>query len=184
LWTRRETRWRSDPGLVEHGRVGDDVRRVTVEDWRDYRELRLEGLKESPFAFGEVYDDALVKPDGFWAARIAASAAGDVAATFVAVRDGRFVGQATCLVEHDGGAHVVGVYVTPAVRGDGVADAVMAAAVGWAREVGAGRVRLFVTGHNPRAAAFYRRLGFVATGVTLPYPPEPGVLEHELVLAG
>jgi RimJ/RimL family protein N-acetyltransferase len=161
----------------------DVVRRVDVEDWRPYRELRLEALKESPFAFVERYEDALGRPDEFWRERMARSAAEDGVTTFVVVRDGRFVAQATCLIERDAVAHVVGVYVTPPARGGRVAESLMAAVLRWARERrGARRVRLFVTGANPRAAAFYRRIGFVATGLTVPYPPDPDVLEHELEL--
>ncbi|WP_425315266.1 GNAT family N-acetyltransferase [Streptomyces europaeiscabiei] len=36
----------------------------------------------------------------------------------------------------------------------------------WARGVGVERVRLFVNEGNGRAAAFYRRVGFVGSGVT------------------
>jgi GNAT superfamily N-acetyltransferase len=42
-----------------------------------------------------------------------------------------------------------------------------AAALEWARGVGVERVRLFVHEGNGRAAAFYRRVGFVSSGVTV-----------------
>jgi ribosomal protein S18 acetylase RimI-like enzyme len=51
----------------------------------------------------------------------------------------------------------------------------------WAREeAGAARVRLFVMETNDRAAAFYRRVGFVPTGATMAYPPNPALTEHEM----
>ena len=33
---------------------------------------------------------------------------------------------------------------------------------------------------NTRAAAFYRRIGFVPTGAEVAYPPNPVYTEHEL----
>jgi hypothetical protein len=33
---------------------------------------------------------------------------------------------------------------------------------------------------NARAGAFYRRIGFVPTGVEVAYPPNPAFSEHEL----
>jgi ribosomal protein S18 acetylase RimI-like enzyme len=46
------------------------------------------------------------------------------------------------------------------------------------------RIRLFVTQTNVRAAAFYRRIGFVPTGVTIAYPPDPSYVEAELEYRG
>lgn len=78
-------------------------------------------------------------------------------------------------------AHVVGVYVTPRLRGQGVAEAVMAAVLDWAgEELQAARIRLFVMESNTRAAAFHRRIGFVPTGAEVAYPPNPVYTEHEL----
>jgi ribosomal protein S18 acetylase RimI-like enzyme len=61
----------------------------------------------------------------------------------------------------------------------------MAAASGWAQEEArADRIRLFVMQTNDRALAFYRRLGFVATGATVAYPPDPAYSEHEMEYYG
>ncbi len=163
-----------------------EVRRVRPDDWRRYRTLRLEALKDSPLAFVEQYDESILQPDSFWKDRTDRSATGSLRCTFGAFRDATMVGKASCFVETEipeyVSAHVVGVYVTPARRGTGVAEAVMAAAIGWARDkAGAQRVRLFVTETNDRAAAFYRRIGFVATGGTMAYPPDPTLVEREFV---
>lgn len=169
----------------EDERVEYEVRRILPGDWPAYRELRLEALKDSPSAFVEQYDDAVARPDPYWRDRVGRAAGGDSSCTFVAAAGDRLVGKASCFVESDVtdhvSAHVVGVYVTPRFRGVGVAESLLTETVGWARaRARADRIRLFVMETNHRAAAFYRRLGFVATGTTMPYPPDPSCTEVEM----
>jgi ribosomal protein S18 acetylase RimI-like enzyme len=159
-----------------------EVRRVTADDWDQYRRLRLEALQDSPLAFVEQYDESAVQPDSFWQGRVGRSTDGAASAMFVADEAGTLVGKASCFMEPDGvSAHIVGVYVTPRLRGHGVAEAVVRAAMAWAgTDAGAARIRLFVTEVNDRALAFYRRLGFTPTGTTMAYPPDPRITEYEL----
>lgn len=166
-----------------------EVRRIRASEWRRYRELRLEALKDTPLAFVEQYQESLAQPDQFWQDRVERSATGAASSIFVAVRAGRFVAKAGCFVESDVteyvSAHVVGVYVTPRFRGREVAESLMAAVIRWAREEPhADRIRLFVVETNERAAAFYRRIGFVPTGTTMAYPPNPTYTEHEMEYHG
>jgi GNAT superfamily N-acetyltransferase len=174
-----------DDHLPQYVVVNLEVRRIRADEWRQYRHLRLEALKDSPLAFVEQYDDSLIRPRQFWQDRVARAAAGHASGIFVAVHGGRFIGTAGCFVEPEVtayvSAHVVGVYVTPSWRGRGVAERLMAAILGWAREeAGATRVRLFVMATNDRAVALYRRVGFVPTGATMAYPPNPAMIEHEM----
>jgi GNAT superfamily N-acetyltransferase len=164
------------------------VRRIEAADWPRFRQLRLEALRDSPLAFVEQHDQALAQPDQHWQERVERGAGAADSATFVAVDAGELVGKATCFIEPEVtayvSAHLVGVYVRPPSRGSGVAEAVVAAAVGWAREEAhAARVRLFVIETNDRAMAFYRRLGFTPTGATMAYPPDPAYTEYELARA-
>lgn len=164
--------------------MDQEVRRIITDEWRQYRDLRLEALKDSPLAFVEQYDDSVRRGDRFWQERVERSATGQTSSTFVAVHAGTFIGKASCFVEPEiteyVSAHVVGVYVTPRFRGQRVAEALMAAVLTWARHAGAARIRLFVMETNDRATAFYRRLGFVPTGATMAYPPNPAFTEHEM----
>jgi ribosomal protein S18 acetylase RimI-like enzyme len=169
----------------EHGLMVLEVRRIRASEWRRYRELRLEALQDSPLAFVEQYRESLAQPDQFWQDRVERAAAGSTSSMFVAIRAERFVAKASCFVESDitqyVSAHVVGVYVTPQSRAEGVADALLAAVIGWAQdEAHANRIRLFVMQTNDRAVAFYRRIGFVTTGATMAYPPDPTYSEHEM----
>jgi ribosomal protein S18 acetylase RimI-like enzyme len=169
--------------------MDQEARRIIAGEWRQYRDLRLEALKDSPLAFVEQYDDALGRDDRFWQDRVERSATGQTSSTFVAVHAGKFIGKASCFVETEiteyVSAHVVGVYVTPRFRGQRIAETLMVAALKWAwDDAGAARIRLFVMETNDRASAFYRRLGFVLTGATMAYPPNPALTEYEMEYRG
>ncbi|MFC8511067.1 GNAT family N-acetyltransferase [Streptomyces sp. NPDC057411] len=178
------------------------IRVIRADEWEQVRELRLAALRDpvAAIAFLETYEDALGRPDSFWQdrARGGSDSGPGVVRQFVAeTADGRWVGTVTVLVERPtdevrfGEAakvdqtHLVGVYVRPEARGAGVIDALFRAAVEWSwtlPEPAIARVRLYVHEDNARAAAFYRRFGFVATGTTVPMPGDSGKreLEYEL----
>ncbi|MEU1558869.1 GNAT family N-acetyltransferase [Streptomyces scabiei] len=159
------------------------VRAVLADEWRDLRELRLAALRDpvAHLAFLETYEETAARPDSFWKERTEGVAEGAPGRRqFVAEGgDGRWVGTVTVLVEEAGTrdffggtverrqAHLVGVFLRDGYRGRGVGEQLFATAVEWARGVGVERVRLFVHEGNGRAAAFYRRNGFVGSGVTV-----------------
>lgn len=47
------------------------VRSITAGDWRDYRNMRLRALRDSPDAFGSTYAAEAVRTDDAWKSRIA-----------------------------------------------------------------------------------------------------------------
>lgn len=154
------------------------VRRLEPGDWRAYRELRLEALKDTPLAFVEQYADALARPDSAWRERAEHR---DGTYTVVAVApDGSFVGKATGMVYAAGCADIVAVYVAPGHRGTGVARELLEALLDWAGAGGLRTLQLCVVESNDRALAFYERFGFVATGETMPYEPDPRHVERVL----
>lgn len=175
------------------------IRPVRAEEWQLVKELRLAALQDpaAPVAFLETYEQGLERSDDFWRERtVDASEAGDgEVRQFVAeAPDGSWAGSVTVLIERPDGevrfgtaadvhqAHVVGVFVRPEARGGGVAEELFRAGMDWAwslREPRIERVRLYVHENNPRASAFYRRIGFVPTGETVPAQGEPTARELE-----
>ncbi|UWE10538.1 GNAT family N-acetyltransferase [Actinacidiphila bryophytorum] len=176
----------------------DAVRPIRADEWPQVKELRLAALQDpaAPIAFLETYEQAAAEPDSFWQDR-AGRASGTRVRQFVAEGPGGvWGGTVSVLVEEAGSddvfgvpvrqrqAHVVGVFVRPEHRGSGVIDALFEAAVEWATSVAqATRVRLYVHEDNVRAEAFYRRFGFVRSGVTAPMKDDPAKTEVEMVLA-
>ncbi|OEU86602.1 hypothetical protein DB35_23180 [Streptomyces abyssalis] len=163
------------------------IRAVRAEDWQQLRELRLAGLADpaASVAFNETYENAAGQSDEFWLRRAAQGTQGTLAETFIAEDEeagGRWVGSAAVLDEGES-AHVVGVYVRPEHRGTGLAEGLLRAVEDWAGErPRVTRMLLHVHEHNPRAEAFYRRIGYVRTGGFVSDPKAPVLKEYEMVL--
>ena len=66
------------------------------------------------------------------------------------------------LWKHRDGVEVEALYVERAWRGTGLAEALLAAALSWAEDLGQPVVQLYVTASNERAIRFYERQGFRA----------------------
>ncbi|MDQ1046745.1 GNAT family N-acetyltransferase [Streptomyces sp. V4I2] len=174
------------------------IRSVRADEWPAVKELRLAALKDpvAHLAFLQTYEEAAAEPDSFWKERTASGAEGatGVQQIIAAGPDGRWVGTLTVLVEEPGTTdwagfpverkqgHLVGVFVRPEERGNGLTEVLFDAALEWAWAQGAERVRLIVHEENGRAQRFYRKVGFVPSGVTVPLAARPGELELEFVL--
>lgn len=179
------------------------IRPVRADEWQPVRELRLAALQDpvAPVAFLETYEQGLKRSDDAWRERTVAASedgAGAVRQFIAEGPDGRWAGTVSVLVERPDGearfgdaapvdqGHAVGVFVRPEARGTGVAEALFRAALGWSwslDEPRLERVRLYVHEDNPRAAAFYRRIGFAPTGETVPMPGAPMARELEYAVA-
>jgi L-amino acid N-acyltransferase YncA len=153
------------------------VRRTTADEWREFRELRLEALLDSPTNFGQTYEQALAHPDGMWQERAQTNATSAVQAFYVAVDDatGRLVGMWGVMPHnaHPGVHHVIGVYVRPEARGTEVARLLNQACVDFARTTDAKELTLLVRDDNHRGRRFYEREGFVLTGAKEPHNLDP-----------
>jgi len=95
---------------------------------------------------------------------------------------GAWVGTMSARTTPGEGLFLVAVFVDASVRGGGVAAALLRAVLAWAGEQpGADALRLHVHEDNLRAQAFYRRHGFVDTGVRVPHRLDPTRQELEMV---
>ncbi|MEX2550653.1 MAG: GNAT family N-acetyltransferase [Nitriliruptoraceae bacterium] len=164
------------------------------DHWRDVRAVRLLALVDAPDAFGTTSVEESALPDDTWRQRLSGGARQTLLAWHHAVaRDdggggltpagivqvGPIVGDPQAAGDHG----VYGLFVVPSARGLGVAEALLAAAAGIAREAGAPRLRLDVGDHNTPAQRLYHRVGFRSTGRVGSLPaPRQHVTEHELAL--
>ncbi|MEY9871139.1 ribosomal protein S18 acetylase RimI-like enzyme [Streptacidiphilus sp. MAP12-33] len=162
------------------------VRRITAGEWREFRALRLEALKDAPTAFSRSYGETELLADTAWQAQATEAATSASTALFVAVGPaGSWIGMAGAAPIPDvpDHAHVYSVYVTPARRGpNGPAAALVRAAVAFAEShIEVGHLTLGVHESNVRARSFYARLGFEPTGLRVPYALNPA---ERLVILG
>lgn len=151
------------------------VRRVASSTWADFRQVRLDALRESPEAFSATRAEEEALDEAAWLERVRRSP------RFVAERDGAVVGTASvgshrtqdgaegALLEDltDAGeaesatiAEIYGLWVTPTARGTGVATALVDAACQQARDDGRSHIVYWVSTSNGRAVAFASGLGF------------------------
>lgn len=151
------------------------VRRVARNEWQTFREVRLAALADAPYAYLTTLAEAQAQPDQLWQDRIAANP------HFLATVDGVAAGM-TVVIATDSGREMVAVWVAPDARGRGVIEALIDAAVSWAREQGDGRIGLWVVEGNERAERAYARYGFTRTGRSQPVPGRPDEIEMTYAL--
>lgn len=139
-----------------------DVRRLTEQDARIFRDARLEALEAYPEAFQSTYETAADLPLEAYAVRI------QMYAVFGGFMDGELRGilgfspLRNPKISHKG--ILWGMFVQPEARGTGLAKAMVEAALDHAR----GRVEqvlISVITDNERARRFYEKMGFEAYGV-------------------
>ncbi|MFT4235202.1 MAG: GNAT family N-acetyltransferase [Microbacterium sp.] len=141
------------------------IRRVGVDEWERVRDLRIEAVSDpaASVAFMSTLADEQARDDQFWRDRTTNAAWGSAAAQFIAEIDGQWIGTVTALTDQTT-ANIVGVYLNPPHRGQGILAQLVDAAANWAREIGRSALTLDVHAENPRARAAYTKLGFAPTG--------------------
>jgi ribosomal protein S18 acetylase RimI-like enzyme len=139
------------------------VRRLLPEDAARYREIRLEGLRVSPEAFGNTFEAENARPIELFADRIRDSE------TMGAFEGAEILGVAGLRANqgpkesHKG--MLVGMYVRPQARNRGVGRRLVEAVMEVARRRGVELLQLAVVSDNEPARRLYARLGFVEYGI-------------------
>jgi ribosomal protein S18 acetylase RimI-like enzyme len=155
-----------------------EIRRLTGDDWAEYRAFRIAAATESPYAFGATPQDMAARPDESWRSLLEAHRDPDGIA-LVAVDDERWIGSMRAFVDDDA-AWIYSVYATPDARRSGVASKLMTELLAWSA-VHAHTAMLHVGESNDRARHLYQQFGFAPTGVTAQNPAYPE--NTELVMA-
>lgn len=103
--------------------TGDDcafhTRFLDVEDWHEWRSIRLRALAQAPYAFGSTFEEWERAPEGRWRDRLSIPGAVNV----VAYRGDTSVGMASAIPDDTPGfIKLISVWVAPGERGVGVLD--------------------------------------------------------------
>ncbi|MET0679005.1 MAG: GNAT family N-acetyltransferase [Bradyrhizobium sp.] len=139
------------------------VRRLDAHDAAAYRDLRLEGLKNHPEAFGSSWQDETGKPDAWWAERLEAST---VFGGWIG--DSPLLGVAGFRV-HAGAKHrhkgeLWGMYVRPEARGTGLAARLVQRVIEHATPL-VEAIGLTVVASNTAGKRLYSAAGFEPYGM-------------------
>ena len=143
------------------------IRELTVDDWADWRALRLTALAEAPHAFGARLAEwqGAGDTEARWRQRLL-----DRPFNVLAEVGGCAAGMASGTTpDETATVSLHSMYVAASARGHGVGDALIEAVAGWALSCGGRRLRLEVFDDNEAAIALYRRHGFIPAG-TVRYP--------------
>ena len=152
-----------------------EIKRVGPADWESFRTVRLASLSESPAAFGSRYADWVDAPAERWQSRLT-----QVPLTLLACDPSEVVGVVSGQPVGEHWVELISMWVSPAVRGSGVARQLIDAVTRWAAEQNR-RTYLMVRIDNDRARRAYERAGFVETGIPEGWPVnEPP--EHRMEL--
>jgi RimJ/RimL family protein N-acetyltransferase len=139
------------------------LRRLETRDVAAYRELRLEGLKLHPEAFGSSWEDELAQPAAWWAERLETSTVfgGWIDDSPLLGVAGLRVHAATKL-RHKG--VLWGMYVRPAARGTGLAARLVQRVIEHGQTV-VEEIGLTVVTSNAAAHRLYCAAGFEPYGL-------------------
>ncbi len=161
------------------------VRSLKPEEWPIYKALRLRSLEDSPSAFGSTLDLELERTDDAWAERLRNAALSGQDCALVAEAKGTPSGLVWAKADANdpGTINLFQMWVAPETRGHGAGDALLQAAVHWARQYGARFVKLGVTCGDTPAMRLYRRAGFEEFGDREPIRVGSAVLAQNMVLA-
>jgi RimJ/RimL family protein N-acetyltransferase len=149
---------------------GDIKLRPTVRaDGSRLRELRLEALRGNPLAFTADLGESENRAAEYWDDLVERGAGAGKEVIIVAEAGGEFVGMTGVFtptrpkLAHSG--CIWGVYVREPARGRGIGEAMVNAALDWARSKKLVTVRLSVVAANHSAKRCYERCGFTVYGV-------------------
>jgi GNAT superfamily N-acetyltransferase len=149
------------------------LRQLGEEDWATYRRVRLEALREAPYAFGSTLAREQDRPEADWRRALTSRV------RFVAESGSAVVGTVSCGDgETTGVAALTAMWVDPGFRRQGIGALLVQRVIEWARETGYSQLVLWVVDGNDDAERLYARHGFRRTGAQ--EEVRPGRLEYEM----
>jgi GNAT superfamily N-acetyltransferase len=141
------------------------IRRIRLGEADLFKRLRLESLRDAPYAFSSTYDSALRRSAESWREQADSTAQGSDRATFITFSDDAPIGIAALyrLLDQPEMGEMLQVWVAPQHRGTGIARNLMDVVLEWAGNNIFRAIIARITAGNVRAVRFYRSYGFTPT---------------------
>jgi ribosomal protein S18 acetylase RimI-like enzyme len=145
------------------------VTRLAESRWADYRDIRLEALKNNPTVFGSAYEEELPLPEAEWRRRMQNALFAVEAETPAGTPEGKALGMIVCArnnrIKTSHICNIYSVYLNEDYRGRGIGDKLMEAALAEIKKMpGVVKIELAVNPTQKAAAHLYRKYGFKLTG--------------------
>jgi ribosomal protein S18 acetylase RimI-like enzyme len=158
------------------------IEQLTPDMAGQLKTVRLSALLDTPSAFGSTFAKESQLSDEDWLNRVTKWNSEDSVCYLAMAQDEACGIVAGKVVEHDPRrAYVLSMWVSPAYRRHSLGARLVNAIQLWATNAGVSELILTVVNTNSVAIDFYRKLGFVFTGKTEPYPNDPALFEYEMV---
>lgn len=138
------------------------IRKLQIDDWQIYKDIHLECIKSTPWAFAAKYDVEITKDDTYWQGIV-----NNPSRTMF----GLFVDEVMIAIsglqivsnqqDIDIKVNVVSVYCKPEFRGKGHIDKLLNYVISYQYEYIKGRLYLAVEKNNIAAINLYKKLSFI-----------------------
>lgn len=142
-----------------------EIYKLTSNDWKKFKELRLDALKNDSAAFGSSFEEKVNQSDEEWK-NVLQKPASHI---FIAEEGGNLCGMAAAYQEEGGKvchvAYIWGVYVKKEYRGQGISKKIMQALLEELQKNGEiAKANLNVNTAQLPAVELYKSLGFQMVG--------------------
>ena len=156
-----------------------ELRRVSDDDWRTWRAVRLAALTDAPAAFASRRHEWADASEARWRGRLSIPGAMDLVAVDLDRNAPVGMVTGTPATDRSGSAELISLWVDPASRHRGVAALLITAIARWSADTGATSLVHSVMPENVGARRTYERNGF-----TVPGPAAHGVCDAAGQLPG
>ena len=138
------------------------VRRIQIGEADLLKQIRLESLRDAPYAFGVTHDVVLQRSEETWREKADSTAQGTDGATFFVFSDEMPIGMAALvrIPDQTQVGELIQVWVSSEHRGTSAAWGLLDTIFRWAEENNFQRIIAGVTKGNDRALKFYTNYGF------------------------
>jgi len=132
------------------------TRKVSVDDWELFRNIRLTSLQTDPQAFGGNFAQMSEENEESWRKRLS----NPDLIYFAAEEKSAFVAIVGAKKESDKIWHIISVYTSPEARGHGLAKKLILQTIDEITKAGVNTIQLMVNADQENALALYTKLGF------------------------
>ncbi len=146
---------------TRHLKTSTEVKKLSSDRWKDYRDLRLEALKSDPTAFGSSYEEEKSLSEEEWRKRIQNA--------LFAMSNDEPIGMIVFIfgnkIKTKHTANIFGVYVSDNYRGEGVGKKLLESVLLLIQEnKDIAKVKLTVNPEQKVAVKLYEKYGFELVG--------------------
>lgn len=142
--------------------------KLSPDEWKTYKDLRLRSLQEYPEAFGGSYEEEVCYPDNQWKNYLQDSLRPDGTVFLFARLDNKVVGMAGARIKktlkNHHSATIFSVYVAPEARNRKIASRLLETILEELKNRSIVKANLIVNVQQKAAFKLYRRMGFHVVG--------------------